>query len=45
VLQEADAGKPVDEICSEHHVSKGSFYRWKAKYGGMDVGKHPTEPW
>jgi putative transposase len=36
VLQEAETGVPVGELCRRLGVSEGTFYRWKAKYGGMD---------
>ena len=34
-----DGGKTVEDVCREHGVSNGSFYRWKAKYGGMDIAE------
>ena len=37
VLREAEAGAETKELCRRHGVSEQSFYRWKAKYGGMDV--------
>jgi len=38
VLRAAEASdQPVAEVCREHGVSEQSFYRWKAKYGGMEV--------
>jgi putative transposase len=37
VLKEADAGKPVREICRQHGVSDATYYRWKSKYGGMEA--------
>ena len=36
-LQEADAGAKVDEICRRLGVSRVTFYRWKAKFSGMQV--------
>ena len=36
VLKEAEAGVPMGELCRRLGVSEGTFYRWKAKYGGMD---------
>ena len=35
-LKENEAGRSVDEICRELGISKGSFYYWRKKYGGMD---------
>ena len=37
VLKQAEAGKPVPELCREHGISSASFYKWRAKYGGMDA--------
>jgi putative transposase len=39
VLKEAEAGLPIAEVCRRHGVSEQSFYRWKAKYGGMEVSE------
>jgi putative transposase len=36
-LKEADAGLPVVELCRKHGFSDASYYKWKAKFGGMDV--------
>ena len=37
VLQEHEAGVPVADLCRKHGVSNASIYKWKAKYGGMEV--------
>ena len=37
VLKEHEAGQPTAEVCRKHGVSPGTFYKWKAKFGGMDV--------
>lgn len=37
VLKQAESGVPTKELCRQHGVSQGSFYKWKAKFGGMDV--------
>ena len=37
VLKEAEAGVPIAELCRRHGMSNASFYKWRAKYGGMDV--------
>ena len=37
ILQEAEAGKAVSEICRQHGISTTTYYKWKAKYGGMTV--------
>ena len=40
ILRQAEGGMPVAQLCREHGMSNASFYKWRAKYGGMDV-----EPW
>ena len=37
ILKQADTGTPVPELCREHGMSSASFYKWRAKYGGMDA--------
>lgn len=37
ILKEVEGGKPVAEVCREHGVSEQSVYRWRTKFGGMDV--------
>ena len=37
ILKQAEAGTPVSELCREHGMSSASFYKWRAKYGGMDA--------
>jgi putative transposase len=37
VLKEAEAGVPVADLCRKHGFGKSTFYKWKAKYGGMDA--------
>lgn len=39
VLQEAEAGMPARDVCRKHNISEQTFYRWKAKFGGMDVSE------
>jgi putative transposase len=39
ILKQGDAGIPVTELCRQHGVSEQTFYRWKKKYGGMEVGE------
>ena len=36
-LRQAESGMPVAELCREHGMSSASFYKWRAKYGGMDA--------
>lgn len=37
ILKQAENGTPVADLCREHGMSNASFYKWRAKYGGMDT--------
>ena len=37
ILNQAESGPPVPALCREHGMSSASFYKWRAKYGGMDA--------
>jgi putative transposase len=37
ILRQADGGVPVADLCREHGMSTASFYKWRAKFGGMDA--------
>ena len=37
ILKQSEAGTPVPELCREHGMSNATFYKWPAKYGGMDA--------
>ena len=37
ILRQAEGGVPVAELCREHGMSNASFYKWRAKFGGMDA--------
>lgn len=37
ILKEADAGLPVIEVCRKNGISSPTYYKWKAKYGGLGV--------
>ena len=39
ILREQEAGVPVADLCRKHGLSSPTFYKWKAKYGGMDVSE------
>ena len=39
ILREQEAGGTVKEITRRHGISEQSFYRWKAKYGGLEVSE------
>jgi putative transposase len=37
ILREHEAGAKTADVCGRHGVSDATFYKWKAKYGGMEV--------
>ena len=39
VLKEGDAGVATGELCRRHGISPATFYKWKARYGGLDVSE------
>ena len=39
ILKEHEAGVSVADLCRKHGVSDASIYKWKARYGGMDVSE------
>ena len=39
ILREQEAGVPVADLCRKHGLSSPTFYKWKAKYGGLDVSE------
>lgn len=39
ILKQQESGIPTSQICREHGVSSATFYKWKAKFGGMNVGE------
>ena len=39
ILKEHEAGAPVSDLCRKYGVSDASVYKWKAKYGGMEVSE------
>ena len=38
-LRQVEAGMSVKELCRKHGFSDASFYKWRAKFGGMDVSE------
>lgn len=38
-IKEAEAGMPVAQLCRKHGFSDASFYKWRAKFGGMDISE------
>jgi putative transposase len=39
VLKQAEGGTPVPELCREHGISAATFYKWRSKFGGLDVSQ------
>ena len=39
ILREQEAGVSVLDLCRKHGLSSPTFYKWKAKYGGLDVSE------
>jgi putative transposase len=37
ILREQEARRPTAEVCRKHGISGATCYKWKAKFGGMDV--------
>jgi len=37
ILQEGEAGMPILDLCRKHEISKNTYYKWKQKYGGMEI--------
>ena len=37
ILKQAEAGTSVPDLCREHGISSATFYKWRAKFGGMDA--------
>jgi putative transposase len=39
ILKEGEAGVPTAELCRKHGVSTASYYKWRSRYGGMEVSE------
>ena len=39
ILREAEGDTPVKAVCARHNVSEATFYKWRAKYGGLEVNE------
>jgi putative transposase len=37
ILREQESGIPTADVCRKHGISSGTFYKWKAKFGGLDI--------
>jgi putative transposase len=39
ILREQEAGSATADVCRKHGISSATFYKWKAKYGGLEVSE------
>ena len=39
LLKQQEAGATVAQLCREHNVSEATFYKWKSKFGGLEVNE------
>jgi len=39
ILKQVEAGRTVVEVCREHGVGESTFYKWKSKYGGLEINE------
>jgi len=39
ILREQEAGARTEEVCRKHGISSATIYKWKAKYGGLEVSE------
>ncbi len=39
VLKAVESGRKVADVCREHGIAEGTYFRWKSKYGGLDVSE------
>ena len=39
ILREQEGGQPTADVCRRHGISGATFYKWKAKFGGLDVSE------
>lgn len=39
ILKQAEGGLPVAELLRQHGIAEGTFYRWKSKYGGLELSE------
>ena len=37
ILRDGDSGKTVETVCREHNISQQTYFRWKKKYGNMEL--------
>ncbi len=39
ILKQVEAGRNVADVCREHGVGESTYYKWKSKYGGLEVNE------
>ena len=39
ILKQAEGGLPLPELIRQHGISEGTYYRWKSKYGGLELSE------
>ena len=39
ILREAEGDTPVKAVCAKHNISEATFYKWRSRYGGMEVNE------
>ena len=39
ILKQAEGGLPMEELIRQHGICEGPFYRWKSKYGGLELSE------
>jgi putative transposase len=39
ILKQAEGGLPVPELTRQHGIAEGTYYRWKSKYGGLELSE------
>ena len=39
ILKQVEAGRTVVEVCRQHGIGESTFYKWKSKYGGLEVNE------
>jgi putative transposase len=39
ILKQAEGGLPLPELIRQHGISEGTYYRWKSKYGGLELNE------
>lgn len=44
ILKEHEAGMPAQDVIRKHGIANGTFYRWKSKFGGMEVSEAKRLP-